>query len=1143
VTSTITSNAPLACLATVIASEPGLDLIAGQRNAVLAVPELARASVLAALTQANTRRPIIIATPTDTIAREIAEDLEAFLGPDAVAHFPAWETLPFERVSPAVFTMGVRMRTMWQLRSSTPPAVVVAGTRALLQKLAPGTLTTEPIRISVGTTVDIDQLCHNLVHFGYRRENVVEHRGEFARRGAIVDIFPSTTSEPIRVDMWGDEVERLTTFAITDQRSIDDLATTVVFPARELLYVDGVRERAQALISTDPWGREQWERLSEGQVFDGMESWLPWLTETDDILTDHVDDDALIVLIEPRRMNDRAKDLLAEEDDLARALATSWARDASVAFPRLHVDPDRLLPKDQRIPTVSFVPTAENVDGPSIPASGWGTIVHDPTSVVRRMQEMLTEKWRIVIASETPESLPRLVETMRSHGIDFTVATDSAQITQSGTWAICAPQSHGVSLPNSRVAIICESDLSGRRRTRRPTSTRGRNSTTTFEDLQPGGYVVHAHHGVGKYEGMVKRSIGGVERDYLLIAYKGGDKLYVPTEQIGIIRQYVGGEAPTLHRMGGSDFARAKSRVRSAVREVAQELVVLYQRRVNAKGHAFAPDTPWQDEMESVFPFVETPDQLTAIADIKADMEREVPMDRLLCGDVGFGKTEVAVRAAFKAIQDGMQVAVLVPTTLLATQHGNTFAERFEGYPIKVEVLSRFLTASEAKKVIAGLKSGDIDCVIGTHRLLQESVQFKNLGLLVVDEEQRFGVQHKEAMKRLRNDVDVLSMSATPIPRTLEMSLVGIRDLSLLQTPPAERQPILTYVGEHSEQVAIEAIRRELLREGQVFWVHNRVLSIEERAAQLRQWAPEARIAVAHGQMDESALEQVVLDFWEGNYDVLVCTTIIESGIDMPTVNTLVVERADLLGLGQLHQLRGRVGRSGQRAYAYLFHPRDKALSEDAYERLRTIGETTELGSGFKIAMRDLEIRGAGNLLGEAQSGHIAAVGYDLYCQLVTEAVAEMKGEVTEQETVDIKVDLPVNAFLPDDYVPSEDLRLEAYRRLASVRTDTEIHDITTEWRDRFGPLPKPAQTLIDVATLRARCIGLGLTEVVMQRTDIKVSPVALRPSQTKALRRLSPQATFKENGGILTVPVRRGADPTETISTLLQELFDPGDD
>ena len=506
-------------------------------------------------------------------------------------------------------------------------------------------------------------------------------------------------------------------------------------------------------------------------------------------------------------------------------------------------------------------------------------------------------------------------------------------------------------------------------------------------------YVVHFHHGVGRYEGMVKRSIGGVERDYLLLAYKGNDKLYVPSDQIDTLRQYVGGEAPTLHRLGGSDFAKAKSRVRAAVTEIAQELVVLYQKRVTTPGYAFGADTPWQAEMEDAFPYVETPDQREAIVAVKEDMERPYPMDRLVCGDVGFGKTEVAIRAAFKAIQDGKQAAVLAPTTLLASQHGQTFADRFAGFPVRVEVLSRFLTPGQARKVVDGLVSGEVDCVIGTHRLLSGDVKFKDLGLLVVDEEQRFGVQHKEAMKQLRTNVDVLTLTATPIPRTLEMSLVGIRDLSLLNTPPADRLPILTYVGGYDERVAVEAIRRELLREGQVFWVHNRVSSIEQVAARLRELVPEARIAVAHGQMDEGALEQVVVDFWDGEYDVLVCTTIIESGIDMPTVNTLVVERADLLGLGQLHQLRGRVGRSGQRAYAYLFHPPEVALSEEAYERLKTIGEATELGSGFKIAMRDLEIRGAGNLLGEAQSGHIAAVGYDLYCQMVTEAVAEMKGE------------------------------------------------------------------------------------------------------------------------------------------------------
>ncbi len=492
--------------------------------------------------------------------------------------------------------------------------------------------------------------------------------------------------------------------------------------------------------------------------------------------------------------------------------------------------------------------------------------------------------------------------------------------------------------------------------------------------------------------------------------YKGGDKLYVPSDQIDSLRQYVGGEAPTLHRLGGADFAKAKSRVRSAVREIAQELVVLYQKRVNAEGYAFGSDTPWQAEMEDGFPFVETPDQRIAIDDVKVDMERPYPMDRLLCGDVGFGKTEVAIRAAFKAIQDGKQVAVLAPTTLLVTQHGNTFADRFSGYPIRVETLSRFLTNKEAKRVIDGLATGEVDCVIGTHRLLQEGVAFKDLGLLIVDEEQRFGVQAKEAMKKLKVNVDVLTLSATPIPRTLEMSLVGIRDLSLLQTPPADRQPILTFVGEYDERVAVEALRRELLREGQVFWVHNRVKTISQAAERLRELVPEARIAVAHGQMDEGSLEQIVVDFWEGRFDVLVCTTIIESGIDMPTVNTLVVERADLLGLGQMHQLRGRVGRSGSRAYAYLFHPRDARLTEEAYERLRTIGEATDLGSGFKIAMRDLEIRGAGNLLGESQSGHIAAVGYDLYCQMVTEAVGEMKGEPAKEPS-ELKLDVPTDAY------------------------------------------------------------------------------------------------------------------------------------
>jgi transcription-repair coupling factor (superfamily II helicase) len=656
---------------------------------------------------------------------------------------------------------------------------------------------------------------------------------------------------------------------------------------------------------------------------------------------------------------------------------------------------------------------------------------------------------------------------------------------------------------------------------------------------------VHHQHGVARYGGMVKRAIGGAERDYLLLEYKGDDKLYVPSDQIDAVRHYTGGEAPSLNRLSGDGWQKTKAKVRAAVAEIAQELVVLYQKRLADMGHAFSPDTPWQRELEDAFPYQETPDQLKAIGDVKTDMEAVQPMDRLVCGDVGFGKTEVAIRAAFKAVQDGKQVAILVPTTLLAQQHFQTFSERFAGYPVRVEVLSRFLTPGQARKVVQGIESGEVDVIVGTHRLLSSDVRFKALGLLVVDEEQRFGVSHKELIKQLRTNVDVLTLTATPIPRTLEMSLTGIRDLTLLNTPPAERQPILTYVGELDDRAIAEAIRRELLREGQVFFVHNRVQDIEHVAAHIRDLVPEARVAIAHGQLDEGSLEKVVLDFWEGEYDVLVCTTIIESGIDMPTVNTLVVDRADLLGLGQLHQIRGRVGRSGQRAYAYLFHPRDKSLTEEAYERLKTIGEATELGSGFKIAMRDLEIRGAGNLLGTGQSGHVAAVGYDLYCQMVSEVVAELKGEQAH-EPAEIKLDLPLDASLPREYVPKEELRLEAYRRLAAVTTETEVDDIRAEWQDRYGAVPDSSAALLDVARLRAEAGRVGLREVnVTKRTGIgaavwvaRLGPVKLKVSEEIRLKRLAPKAIYKPDLAQLVVPVKGGRGVAVELIDLLGRLF-----
>ena len=1127
----------LADLPPLLRDEPALTRALGEPSARLAVVEVARPIGIAALASLSRRRPLVVACPTGTMAAQLGDDLTQFLPADGVAVFPAWETLPFERVSPSVETMGQRLELLWRLRDpERTPAVIVTGVRALLQRLGPDAASIEPIAVRPGAVIDPDELVARLAHFGYRREELVEHRGEFARRGAIIDVFPSTGDTPVRIDLWGDEVDRLTRFSANDQRSIDDVADVRLFPARELIPSADVRARAARLVGAEPWGREQWERLSEGLLFDGMESWLPWLTDDEQLLTDVLPAGAKVVLVEPRRMRDRAVDLLAEEDDLAKALASTWERDPDKAFPRLHADPDRMLRGGDAAWAVDSAP--ESPDTPVVQASGWGPVVGDGSGLVTRLTQLLADGYRVIVAADGEGSAERLASLLRDHGLDMPIHRDAAgDLTKPGGHIVTAPLHMGVTLPAAKLAIVAESDLTGRRRAHRRPRVRQRQGTGFYEDLRPGSYVVHVQHGIGRYGGMVKRAIGGVERDYLLIAYKGDDKLYVPSDQIDVLRQYVGGEAPTLHRLGGSDFAKAKSRVRSAAREVAQELVVLYQKRVNAEGHAFAQDTPWQHEMEDAFPFVETPDQRVAITDIKTDMERPYPMDRLLCGDVGFGKTEVAIRAAFKAVQDGKQVAVLAPTTLLASQHGNTFADRFAGYPVRVETLSRFLTPAQARDVVKGIESGDVDCVIGTHRLLGEQVRFKDLGLLVVDEEQRFGVTHKEAMKQLKTNVDVLTLTATPIPRTLEMSLVGIRDLSLLQTPPADRQPILTYVGGYDERVAVEAIRRELLREGQVFWVHNRVRSIEHAAARLRELVPEARIAVAHGQMDEGTLEQVVVDFWDGHFDVLVCTTIIESGIDMPTVNTLVVERSDLLGLGQLHQLRGRVGRSGQRAYAYLFHPVDVVLTEEAYERLKTIGEATELGSGFKIAMRDLEIRGAGNLLGEAQSGHIAAVGYDLYCQMVTEAVAEMKGEPI-RPPAEIKLDVPTDAFLPSDYVAKEESRLEAYRRLAAVTTPAQVDDIRVEWEDRYGPLAPAAEALLTVGYLRAECHRLGITDITISSDQARLAPLELKLSQSTRLRRLARDAIYKEDARQLVVPIPRRTEPAAHLVGFLRELI-----
>ena len=1118
-----------------LAEHPGLDELLGRRTAALAVPGAALAPAVAGLSAASNRRPLLVAVPTRIEAESLAADLAAFLGADEVEELPAWETLPFERVSPSIHTMGRRCRVLHRMTDpAKTPVVVVASARAVAQFVS-AQKASAPISLSAGDSVDQQELVRRLSEFGYHREHQVEHRGEMAVRGSIVDVYPSTAPAPVRIDFWGDDIDRLAEFSVGDQRSTDPLDRLEVYPARELRPDGPMRRRAAALVASQPWGREQWDRLADGEFFEGMESWWPWLVEEPAVVPGLLAAGGALALVEPRRLADRVTEILAEEEDLAAGLAKTWNTDAA-GMPRLHAGFDRLV-ASAASPVWELPASPPSPNVPALAASGWDRVHGSVEPLAARLRDLSGRGYRAVLGAPGGAAA-RLSGLLAEHGASVE--------------PVDATLGRGAVLEGIKLALLSETDVTGRRRAHRPPRARSRDQRRFLDDLVPGAFVVHQYHGVARFEGMVCRAIGGHEREYLLLAYRGRDRLYVPSDQIASIRHYTGGEAPTLSRMGGSDWAATKNRVRRAVAEVAQELVVLYQKRMTTAGQAFDRDTPWQRELEDSFEYEETRDQQHAIAEVKRDMERPVPMDRLLVGDVGFGKTEIAVRAAFKAVQGGRQVAVLVPTTLLAQQHTQTFRDRYGPFPVRVETLSRFLTPPQTREVLRGLRAGEVDVVVGTHRMLSADVSFKRLGLLVIDEEQRFGVRHKESIKSLKADVDVLTLTATPVPRTLEMSLTGIRDMSLLETPPADRQPILTYVGEQADRPAAEAIRRELLREGQVFYVHNRVADIEHVAERVRSLVPEARVAVAHGQMDEGTLERVVLDFADYRYDVLVCTTIIESGIDMPTVNTLVVDRADRLGLGQLHQIRGRVGRAGRRAYAYLFHPVDRVLSDEAYERLKTIGEATQLGSGYRIAMRDLEIRGAGNLLGEAQSGHIAAVGYDLYCRLVNEAVAELRGE-TVPEPPEVSIEVPVDAHIPADYIGREAARLEAYRRLAAAAELSELADIRAEWTDRFGPVPEPAEALLSIGRLRVECLRHGVSEVVVTRRGggplsaaryaARLAPVELPASRQVRLRRLyGDRAVCKDEARELHVPLRADAGPViDQLVALLDDVVAAG--
>jgi transcription-repair coupling factor (superfamily II helicase) len=1049
---------------------------------------------------------VLVVVPGERDAEDLADDISLFWRPVLV--MPAWETLPFEHLSPNGSTMARRAEARHRLIQGEPGLVVVASVRAAAQRVSPSP--PDPIVVERGDEVDLVDLARRLAELGYHRTDRVESRGEFAVRGGIFDVYPAQGEHPIRLDLFGDTVEEVRVFSVADQRSAGSAERLVAYPAREFRPAPEVEERAVKLMEAEPWNASVWQRLADGLFFPGMESWLPWFAEAAG-LVDELTDSVQVVMVDPARSIDRSRELRKEEADLAETLAPTWGREGPDAadHPSLFVE---LRPTGLEMPPVPTGP-----DDPTLEVVPFRGTPGDPASVAQALGQLIEDGYRVAVAMDGPAAADRVASVLADHGLALLRSTEmrrEATVVEEGIH-------RGFVAPGLRVAVLGERELAGRRRARRR-SGGGRHGRPAFGDLRPGDYVVHRRHGIGRFEGLVTREMAGVERDYLVIAYAGEDRLYVPVDQLASVRPYTGGETPRLSRMGGKDWSETRSRVRKAVAAVAEEVVRLHRARARATGHAFSPDSPWQAEMEAAFPYEETPDQLTAIREVKADMESDRPMDRLVFGDVGYGKTEVAIRAAFKAVMDGKQVAVLCPTTLLAQQHHQTFSERFASYPIRVEMLSRFVAPAQARRIVRGIEAGEVDVVIGTHRLLSPDVRWKDLGLLVVDEEQRFGVGAKDRIKELKTGVDVLTLTATPIPRTLEMALTGIRDVSHIRTPPEDRHPILTFVGPYDEQAVAAAIRRELLREGQVFYVHNRVRSIDHALARLQSLVPDARYVVAHGQMSEGDLEQVMLDFWNREYDVMVATTIIESGLDLPQVNTLIVERADLLGLSQLYQLRGRVGRSSQRAYAYLFHPPDLILPEDAHRRLEAIGEATDLGSGFMVAMRDLEIRGAGSILGRIQSGHIAAVGFDLYAELVAEAVDELEGRPVEEQPAEIRIDLPVDAHLPDDYVPELPLRLEAYRRLASARTHEEVDDVEAEWTDRYGPIPDEARRLLEVAHLRVEAARVGLTEVVRLRSEVRLAPVELSSSQEVRLERIERRAVVRPGdagGQVLYIP------------------------
>ncbi len=1162
-------------LSTICRSREFINILEGiererAREVVLGLSGTMKSYLIAALYRSTTMHPFILVTYNPQQAEKLQQDLVTLLSPKEVMVFPYPEIWPHEDARESVDVLSQRMAVMSALAQRARRVFIVPA-RAVGRKLMPfHVFSRVMVDLVVGDELETDGFAKRLSATGYERVDMVESHAQYAIRGDILDVFPLDQPTPLRIELFDNEIDSIRQFDLETQRSLSELRRVIIPPAKEFFITDEVRDAGisavesrlsrqvrrlceidledRAILLKDRISRGL-ERLNEGLPFDGEEQFAPIFYPRCETILDYAAM-PLVIVDEPSRVRES---LLAFETEVHEAYASFIENgvvlpDEAGIFSSVQ-ETFAGIDKEKRLELVLLargMDLRESDRVRSFTANSVSPYHGRLEFLVRDIKSWRRKGYRVVVCVSTQDRAERFTEVMADHDIQAVyVPAVTDQVKPGNVIVTVGALESGFEFPQLRLVTLTDLELYGaEKRTRRYAPVPpGKARLSVFTDLTPGDYVVHITHGIGKYTGIIPLEAAGTRRDYLMIRYAGEDKLYVPTEQIDLLQKYVGPEdsPPKLYKLGGAEWTKVKTRVKESVQDMALGLLELYAAREAMKGHPFSADTPWQREFEEAFPYEETPDQLSAIEEVKADMERSRPMDRLVCGDVGYGKTEVAIRAAFKAVIDSKQVAVLVPTTILAQQHFATFKERFSGYPVNIAALSRFQSHAQQRSILKRLREGAVDIVIGTHRLLQPDIKFCDLGLLIVDEEQRFGVAHKETMKEMKKTVDTLTLTATPIPRTLHMALTGVRDMSAIETPPEDRYPVRTYVMEHNDAVIREAILRELARGGQVYFVHNRVQTIDATAAALARSVPDARIAVAHGQMPEDRLEDIMLRFLDREFDVLVSTTIIESGLDIPNVNTLIVSDSDYLGLSQLYQLRGRVGRSNRVAYAYFLYRKDSILTEVAEKRLAAIREFTDFGSGFKIAMRDLEIRGAGNLLGPEQHGHIAQVGFELYSRLVEEAVQELKGVDKEEEKQEPFIDLPVSAFIGNDYVANPKQKIDLYRKINAARTLEDLRDLQEEFEDRFGDLPEPSRNLLCIARIKALARDTKVASITTERDNvvIKLLPAA-KVSQDRIM-----EAVRANRGRILTnfgkspsVRIRRAGLADEALLKIIENTL-----